>query len=234
MNKRYISGLSSEVRDWIHQREDQRAAKDSCNGRVTIPCHIQYKFRSYWDKQVYHIYETDDCSEMEEYSNIAIKNEDEFRNYFDQDYEQGLLCAIYAHHTKFLEHVLFCFPRSVRYAFPKSKRTMLHLAVLNGDFVKVEMLLDNKAKIDAVDIKHQTPLFLSLNEPRRFHSIEIVKKLISSGADVNIADSRGFSPLHQACLLNDEGLILLLLRSRAQVFALDKKGKLPIEYCKLV
>ena len=53
---------------------------------------------------------------------------------------------------------------------------------------------------------------------------------MNNGAKVDMADNRGFTPLHKACLIGELEIIELLLKSGARVDKRDKKNKFAIEY----
>ncbi|CAF1095461.1 unnamed protein product [Didymodactylos carnosus] len=73
--------------------------------------------------------------------------------------------------------------------------TALHLASLNDHCSVAELLLTKgNASINAQNISLQTPLHLSVG---RQHA-QIVELLCSKGANVNIADKDGDTPLHEA------------------------------------
>ena len=54
--------------------------------------------------------------------------------------------------------------------------------------------------------------------------------LIDNGAKIDMADNRGFTPLHKACLIGELELIEILLIRGARVDKRDKKNKFAIEY----
>jgi uncharacterized protein len=74
--------------------------------------------------------------------------------------------------------------------------TALHVACTENNFEAVQILLENKAKIDIKDNHGNTPLFRAT-----FASIgngEIIKLLLKNGADKNIKNNYDMSPLDVA------------------------------------
>ena len=74
--------------------------------------------------------------------------------------------------------------------------TPLHLSAC-GFFEKSDLdctniLINNRAQIDAINYKGYTPLFNAVNTG----TLEIIKKLVENGANINHVDLRGNSLLH--------------------------------------
>jgi ankyrin repeat protein len=67
----------------------------------------------------------------------------------------------------------------------------LHVAALNGNVAECERLVRSGVPIDALDGEGDTALDWAVYSPK----IDVVRKLIELGADVNHADHGGFTPL---------------------------------------
>ena len=82
----------------------------------------------------------------------------------------------------------------------ENNRTMLHLAVLNTDILRVKYLVAHGAHVNCSDYKGQTPLHMSIL-PASVSMIlrhkDITRYLLSNGADVNMQDERGYTVLHR-------------------------------------
>ena len=73
--------------------------------------------------------------------------------------------------------------------------TALHLSALNNHVEVAELLVQlGKANLDLQNVNLQTPLHLAVE---RQHT-QIVRLLVREGANVNIADKDGDTPLHEA------------------------------------
>jgi uncharacterized protein len=66
------------------------------------------------------------------------------------------------------------------------------------------------------------PLAPLLKEALKRHYVEIVDALLQAGADVNVRDEAGFTPLHDAALAGNAGAVRLLLDHGANINIGDK------------
>ena len=57
----------------------------------------------------------------------------------------------------------------------KSKQRMLHFVCFNGDLKKAKIILDRGAKLNVKDVHGNTPLMMSIQGPKMFHPIELIK-----------------------------------------------------------
>lgn len=82
----------------------------------------------------------------------------------------------------------------------------------------------NAGSINACDIDGRTQLVNATIEG----NVDLVRTLISKGADVNLVDSNGWSALHFAAQGFDHQIASLLLEHSAQVDAQDVEGNTPL------
>jgi len=109
-------------------------------------------------------------------------------------------------------------------------RTFLHAAVSGGDANLVKVAMQYPYEINARSDYGDTPLLLA-SWMRR---LDLVEMLIEVGADVNVADQQGMTPLiavvpdddWPACV--DTKLVSFLIEHGANVNAVDEKGETAI------
>ncbi len=98
-------------------------------------------------------------------------------------------------------------------------------ATQNGNTDKInEMLKDNPELINAKDTKDETPLTYTV----RSGNVELVRFLISKGADVNARNWVGDTPLHMAASSGYEEIVKLLLDHGANVNSTGMFGWNPL------
>ncbi|MGC9367824.1 MAG: ankyrin repeat domain-containing protein, partial [bacterium] len=102
-------------------------------------------------------------------------------------------------------------------------RTPLHIASWQGRVDIIEDLIKNGANVNEKDLaNNETPLFYGIEEER------VVRVLLENGAEVNIADFEGETPLLEASRNNDVEIINLLLDNGAEVNVVNEKGYTPL------
>jgi ankyrin repeat protein len=102
--------------------------------------------------------------------------------------------------------------------------TPLHWAVLKGNKEVVELLLVNKADVNAKDNGGDTPLYYAAKYGRK----EIMELLLANGSDVNAANKDGWTPLHIAASNGRKEIAELLLANKAEINAKNNKGLTPL------
>lgn len=99
-------------------------------------------------------------------------------------------------------------------------------AVINDDMASFNELVETGVEIDGTDYNGLTALFYAAEYGR----VEMARKLLQKGADIEFRDSYGNTPLWRACmnyLRNGEEMILLLLSYGADVNAENIRGISP-------
>jgi len=100
-------------------------------------------------------------------------------------------------------------------------KTPLHYASRAGEIKTVKLLVENGAIIDV-----QTPAGVTaLNHTG---APQVIEFLLSEGADPNLADKKGNSPLHK--YWRETQPIKLLLDKGAKINAQNKEGSAPLHY----
>jgi ankyrin repeat protein len=86
-------------------------------------------------------------------------------------------------------------------------QSLLHASCAKSNVSIVQLLIDRRANVDAVDIFNDTPLHVSC----RRGLLDISKLLIDHGADIHAANFKLDTPLHVACRLAHLDIIRLLV-----------------------
>jgi ankyrin repeat protein len=114
-------------------------------------------------------------------------------------------------------------------------RSMFQVACMSGslELVKYVIFLKSKPDVNAQDEIGMTALHLACED---YKNIKIVKFLITNmEADVNSVDKEGRTPLHVVCQSKWSSSLPItqfLVKSRANVLAKDKSGKIPLQIAK--
>ena len=74
-------------------------------------------------------------------------------------------------------------------------RTALHHCAINGTEVCACFLISNGADLNSKDINGNTPLHLSIKNSSREETIDVFKKLLLKGAERQIQNDKGETPL---------------------------------------
>ena len=104
--------------------------------------------------------------------------------------------------------------------------TPLHVAAQAGHKEVAELLLANKADVNATVSGGWTPLHLATDKDHK----EVVELLLANKADANATDNRGMTPLHWAADKDHKEVAELLLANRADVNAKDNRGMTPLHW----
>ena len=117
-------------------------------------------------------------------------------------------------------------------------RTPLHKAADRGCLKTCEVLVEAGAEVDALDDNLSTPLMVlaRLYSTSDYNELECeryecARYLIARGADVSLADCKGWTSLHQTTHHRSAALLTeLLLQNGAQVNVKDIYGMTPVDY----
>ena len=132
-------------------------------------------------------------------------------------------------------------------------RTPLHWAAIKGHKGIAELLIAEGADVNAKTNDGKTPLDEAINpfynkteianllrkhdgKHGTIHSavgggdVEAVKEFLAAGADVNVKDKRGFTPLHWASISGHKEAVELLIDNSADVNAMRGGGGTPLSY----
>ena len=100
-----------------------------------------------------------------------------------------------------------------------------HRSVYFGNLINVQKLSkENKTLIDREDDNGFKPLHLATGESR----VEIVKYLISAGADVNAKGPYGWTSLHMAAGMNSSEMVAMLIAAAADPNLKMELGNTPL------
>jgi ankyrin repeat protein len=100
------------------------------------------------------------------------------------------------------------------------------VAAFAGHKDVAEVLLANKADVDAKDNTGRTPLHLAADRDHK----DVAELLLASQADVNTKANDGSTALHLAAFKGREDVVELLLANKAEVNAKDRDGMMPLHY----
>jgi ankyrin repeat protein len=116
--------------------------------------------------------------------------------------------------------ILATFPNYEREGF-----TPLHYAAMNGHKDVAELLLANKADVNAREkFSGRTPLHYAAYAGHK----DMVELLLANKADVNARENADWTPLHQAVLNGHKDVVELLLANKAKVNAKTNNGDTPL------
>ena len=110
----------------------------------------------------------------------------------------------------------------------KNGMSILHCAVLKKQDAIITYLLKVRACTPKTQITKSgaSPLY----DAARIGTAEMVKNLVTFGADPNVATNNGLTPLHQAAARGNLEMVKDLVQAGADVNAIAKNGRTPIFY----
>jgi len=111
----------------------------------------------------------------------------------------------------------------------KQGQTAMHIACSNGDETLVKLLLENSPDLNAQDNQKATPLHALVQSAPDDCDV-LLPLLVARGADVNIPDRSGYTPLLYSCQVGDKDVVELLLRHKAKPTIHPESGSTCIHY----
>lgn len=107
------------------------------------------------------------------------------------------------------------------------QRDALSRAAASGQVAALRALLQAGARVDGAGEGRPSPL-LAATQASFSGRIEVVNALLTNGADPNVQDDTGRTPLHHAALSRDPGVAQALLDAGARIDALDHEMHTPL------
>jgi ankyrin repeat protein len=132
---------------------------------------------------------------------------------------------------------------------------LIFIAALNENEAIVEQLIRARANVHAVSVRGETACFIALSNPNikvlelllaagatlppggtlchkaaRNRNENVMKYVLSIGADVNLCDESGFTALHDAAIRGSAAVVSMMLDAGADVCAVGKNGKMAHYY----
>lgn len=107
----------------------------------------------------------------------------------------------------------------------------LGLACFLGQINVVKLLLEKSAAINkpSQNIMNVYPIHSAGAHRNPETALELTRLLLDYGADPNVKQEGGWTPLHQAISNNNEPLVLLLLENGADTYQTNDNGLSPIQ-----
>lgn len=103
-------------------------------------------------------------------------------------------------------------------------------AVQGRNATAVRLLVQKGANINPADKRYGSPLFRAVMHNRQDDRLNIIEFLLARGADVNIRDPRGETPLHVAARKGEgeRKVIEMLVEHGADINARNARGETPL------
>ncbi|XP_030419246.1 ankyrin repeat domain-containing protein 53-like [Gopherus evgoodei] len=110
----------------------------------------------------------------------------------------------------------------------------IHLAALHGRLECLKLVVEKfEVDVNLASLTGWTPIHLVMNKESGPRALECLQYLIGKGADINIQNQGGTSPLHKAASEGRLNCIIELVKAGADVHAKDAEGQQPIDLCRI-
>ncbi|CAM4551364.1 unnamed protein product [Lepidochelys olivacea] len=110
----------------------------------------------------------------------------------------------------------------------------IHLAALYGRLECLKLIVEKfEVDVNLASLTGWTPIHLVMNKESGPRALECLQYLIGKGADINVQNQGGTSPLHKAASEGRLDCIIELVEAGADVHAKDAEGQQPIDLCRI-
>ncbi|XP_044875613.1 ankyrin repeat domain-containing protein 53-like [Mauremys mutica] len=110
----------------------------------------------------------------------------------------------------------------------------IHLAALHGRLECLKLVVEKfEVDVNLASLTGWTPIHLVMNKESGPRALACLQYLIGKGADINIQNQGGTSPLHKAASEGRLNCIIELVKAGADVHAKDAEGQQPIDLCRI-
>ncbi|XP_065261828.1 ankyrin repeat domain-containing protein 53 [Emys orbicularis] len=110
----------------------------------------------------------------------------------------------------------------------------IHLAALHGRLECLKLVVEKfEVDVNLASLTGWTPIHLVMNKESGPRALECLQYLIGKGADINVQNQGGTSPLHKAASEGRLNCIIELVEAGADVHAKDAEGQQPIDLCRI-
>lgn len=104
---------------------------------------------------------------------------------------------------------------------------MLFSAVVLGNISAIKTILQRNADVNSrVKETGMTPVMMAV----KVKNAQVLRYLITSGADINLQNNEGQTALHISCILGLDEMFAILIKSGANISIIDKKNHHAMEY----